>query len=74
MGASRHCPFRPEGGGCDDCRAAVQRCCAAMVAGGAPLTHAVEAAVVVYRWHRPAVPLRQAVAQVEAWTLEPSLN
>jgi hypothetical protein len=53
-----------DGGGC---RPAVIRAYTAFVALGEPRSHALEAAVVVYRWHHPEVPFARAVQTVLGW-------
>jgi hypothetical protein len=50
------------------CRPAVERVFTALTADGMPERHAVEAAVIIYRYHHPEVPLGRAVTAVCRWT------
>jgi hypothetical protein len=50
------------------CRPAVERAFIALTSGGVPERHAVETAVIIYRYHHPDVALGHAVAEVCRWT------
>jgi hypothetical protein len=50
------------------CRPAVERAFTKLTADGVPKRHAIEAAIIIYRYHHPEVPLGCAVAEVCRWT------
>jgi hypothetical protein len=50
------------------CRPAVERAFIALTSDGVPERHAVETAVIIYRYHHPDVALGHAVAEVCRWT------
>ena len=49
------------------CRVAVQRCYDSLCQKGQPERYALEAAVVVYRYHRPEAPPKEAESVVGYW-------
>ena len=51
------------------CRPAVERAFTELTTCGVPKCHAVEAAVIVYRYHHPDVPVSLAVTEVCRWTI-----
>jgi hypothetical protein len=51
------------------CRPAVERAFTELTALGVPVSHAVEAALFIYRFHHPDIPACAAAADVLCWTL-----
>jgi hypothetical protein len=51
------------------CRDAVERAYDEMRASGAPDPHALDAALVIYRFHHPDIPMDEARTEVSRWTL-----
>ena len=51
------------------CRPAVERAFSELTARGVPESHAVEAALFIYRFHHPDIPVCAAAADVMCWTL-----
>jgi len=56
------------------CQSAVKRCYQGLCSGGQPEKHAFEAALTVYRWYHPEVPLTQAEATVRSWVCGGALH
>lgn len=56
------------------CRSAVERCYRGLCGGGQPENHAFEAALTVYRWYHPEVPLLEAEATVRTWVIGGALH
>jgi hypothetical protein len=56
------------------CRPAVERAFSELSALGVPQGHAVEAALIVYRFHHPEIPVQAAVADVTRWTIGRTLH
>ena len=56
------------------CRPAVERAFIELSATGVPQGHAVEAALIVYRFHHPETPVLAAVADVTRWTIGRTLH
>jgi hypothetical protein len=56
------------------CRPAVERAFTELSALGVPQGHAVEAALIVYRFHHPEIPVHAAVADVTRWTIGRTLH
>ena len=50
------------------CRAAVERCYAELCARSEPPLRAREAALIIFRYHHPEVPLDEAASLIEMWT------
>lgn len=49
------------------CRPMVERAYRELVGRGQPMSHALEAALVVLRWHHPEVPSPEAAEIVARW-------
>ncbi len=52
------------------CRPMVERAFRELVGRGQPMTHALEAALVVMRWHHPEVPPPEAAEIVARWVAD----
>ena len=53
---------------------AVERAFIELSALGVPQGHAVEAALIVYRFHHPEIPVQAAVVDVTRWTIGQTLH
>ena len=51
------------------CRTAVERAFSEMKASGAPDRHALEAALIIHRFHNPEIPFDEALTEVSRWTV-----
>jgi hypothetical protein len=56
------------------CRPAVERAFIELSALGVPQAHAVEAALIVYCFHHPEIPVQAAVTDVTRWTIGQTLH
>jgi hypothetical protein len=56
------------------CRPAVERAFTELTDLGVPLQHAVEAALIIYRFHHPDIPVCTAFVDVTRWTVGRTLH